>query len=200
MSSKGFCRRITCNTDQYIVFDFMFLQKVQPAHNTVKCSFSFLVAAIAVMNFLWTIKADSHHKTMPLQKFAPIIIKQRSISLQGVFDYFLTPKGSLQFDYLFEKINSQKCRLTSLPDKFHNRRRLRLDVFRYKCLENCVGHPVLLTKAKQCLLFKIKTILTVEVARRPCRFRHDVDALACAGYAECLIVLSFGLFCVCRHL
>ena len=45
------------------------------------------------------------------------------------------------------------------------------------CGEDFVGHTVLFIFGKECLLLKIKTVFTLEVAYGPDGLGHDVDAL-----------------------
>ncbi len=78
---KGSHRCITSHAGQDVTVDLMLLQKLKTPHDVVKASIAFAVAAIPVMDLLWTVEADPHHEVMFLEELAPFRGEKCSIGL-----------------------------------------------------------------------------------------------------------------------
>jgi hypothetical protein len=178
----------------------MFLQKPKAAHHLIEGPVAFAVAAIPIMDLLWTIEADAHHKIVLLEKSAPLGGEEGAVGLQRICYRLCLHEWFLKIDHSLEKIYSQKRRFPALPHELNDWSGLGCSVIGYEGGEDIIRHAVLSSLTEEGLLLEIKTVLTVKVAGWANRFGYDMDALAGTHSARRLIVLSTVLFCVCRHL
>ena len=66
----------------------MFLQQFQSAHYGVERRFLPLVHPVSVMQFARPINGQADEKLVGGQKFAPFIVQQSTIGLQGIGNFF----------------------------------------------------------------------------------------------------------------
>jgi len=94
------------------------------------------------MKPLWTIDADANKEMILGEKFAPSVIEQGAVGLDGVSDnhtrllVFL-----LQGKRFFKEIKSQNCRFAALPSEGYFRNIVSSDRLLDILFENFIRHP-----------------------------------------------------------
>jgi len=119
---------------------------------------------------------------MLLQESAPLVIQERSIGLQVVFDSLiglLVPL--LQLNHLAKEVQPEQSRLAPLPGKNNFAAILTLDVLADVGFKDFVGNAEFLRAAEEFLLMEIVAVGTVQVADGSDGFDHRVVGTTGAG-------------------
>ncbi|MNI60799.1 hypothetical protein D3C73_1160320 [compost metagenome] len=155
----------------------MLLEQSETAHHVVEAGAATFVWPIEVMDLARPVEAEADHEVFVGEKGAPLVIEQGAIGLQGIADDLAIGELTLISDRPLKKIQPQQRRLTTLPGEFHFRAVLRRDVTLHIRTQHFVGHTEALAGREQLFFFQIKAIAAIEVADRPDRLGHKVQAL-----------------------
>lgn len=129
------------NDTEHVAFDPIFPQEPISPHHLLMGRFPSLGYAIAVVELLRTVDADSDLETMPRKEAAPFFVQECAVRLNAIED--LASRGPvlcLEFDDPPKIVDSQNSRLAAVPCKENQFYRTSLDVLDDVFLQQVVRH------------------------------------------------------------
>jgi len=100
-----------------IELNTVLFEYLQTGHHPFKRRILFLIDAVRVVQVAGAVDTQTNKKPVHVQELAPLVIKQRAVSLQGVVDRFPMGIFGLQCHHLAEEFHSKQGWLASLPGK-----------------------------------------------------------------------------------
>ena len=169
----------------------MFLQQLQAAHDFVERRLLAFVDAIGVVHFRGAIDGEADEEIVRGEEFAPFVVEQRAVGLDGVGNDFTAREFFLERDDFAEKIDAEQGGFAALPGEIDFGDGLAMDVLADVFLQHRVAHAPLVFAGIEIFLFEIETIFAIEVANRPDRFGQDVKRSS--GVRDRRLVQAGGL-------
>jgi hypothetical protein len=154
----------------------VFLEQPGGSHDPVKGSMASFIFSVEVMKFLRTIHAQADKEFILVEKLAPLVVEEDSISLECVLDpgaglcvFFLKFHGAL------EEIETHQRRLAALP-----RDGDRGDLMGFEKLPDVglmyfIRHPEIASRIEFFLLQK-EAVVAMKITGRTRWLRHDVES------------------------
>ncbi len=170
-------RAVAGNGDQYVELHAMARQQAQAAHHLFMAGAALLVRPVRVVDGLRAVQRQPHREAVLRQEDAPFVVEQGAVGLQAVADGLALAVFLLQRQRAAEEIQSQQSRFAALPGELHFRRVLRRDVALHVGPQHLVGHAEFFARRIQLLLLQVEAVVAIEVAQRPDRLGHQVQAL-----------------------
>jgi len=114
---------------QDIEIHMMFFEQSNAAQDTIEGGRAALVPAIEIMRFARTVEADPDQKAIFGEEFAPLIVQQGAIGLQGVINVHTGTRIFFLISHrAAEEIHAHQGWLAALPGKVDFRHSLGCDV------------------------------------------------------------------------
>jgi len=130
---------------------------------------------VPIVEFLWTVEANSHDKALFRQKAAPIFIKKGSIGLHAVDDSLVRRLMlALQSYNLAKVVQAQDHRFPAVPRELNHRTGASLDVLDDIFLQDVVVHAKRLVFWIEMFLLQVVTVVTAQVAEGTSRFDKNL--------------------------
>ena len=123
-----------------VEFDVVLFQQAQPAENLVVGIIPLFVHPVGVMQPRRSVDAQADEKLFRLQEFAPFVVEQRAVGLDGIVDAFAAGILPLQLDDFAEELHPEQRRFPTLPGECDFRNILPYDVLPHIGLEDLIGH------------------------------------------------------------
>ena len=109
------------------------------------------------------------------EKFAPLVIQQGTVRLDGVMDHHARPAILfLKVKSLFEKINAEDCRFTPLPCEGYFWYAMCLYGLPCVLLKNFIGHTELAVRIQFSLAY-VEAVLAGQVTPGSTGFCHEME-------------------------
>ncbi len=132
---------------------------------------------VVIVDVLRAVDGEAHQETMLLEEARPVLVEQRAVGLQVVFDALSGLRVlPLQRDHLAEEVEPHQRRLAALPGEDDFVAGDAGDVVADEALQHVVVHAAAARTAGQRLLGQVEAVRAVEVARRAGGLRHHVEA------------------------
>jgi len=151
---------------QRVELHAMFFERLQAGHHPGEGRLAALVHAVGVVQVGRAVDADADQKMLGGEKFAPFVIEQNAVGLEGVFNGLIPGMLRLEFDHGAEEAYAKQRGLAALPRKTDDRTRLRCDVVAHIGLKHLRFHPPAAGVSIEEFLFEIETVATVQIAAR----------------------------------
>ena len=99
-----------------VVFNLVFLQQTQAAHDPIKGRSPAFVHTIHIVQVAWAVNADADQEVVFFKEGAPGIIQQGAVGLEGVFQGHSRPAVPFSQDHsLTEEIQAHQGGFAPLP-------------------------------------------------------------------------------------
>ncbi|MNP27596.1 hypothetical protein D3C76_1205160 [compost metagenome] len=130
-----------------------------------------------IVDLPWAVEAEPHQETLAGEEGAPVVIEQGAIGLQGIADDLAGGEAALVVQGPLEKVQAEQGRLAALPGELDFGAGLRRDVALHVVAQHLVVHAEALAGRELLLLLQVEAVAAIEVADRPDRLGHEVQAL-----------------------
>ncbi len=131
--------------------------------------------AKAVVEVFGAVDAEADQEAVIAEEFAPGVVQEEAVGLQGVVDAFAARMLLLQSHDLAIKIEPHERGLASVPGELREIGILRGDILADELLQEAVGHCSAGLLVEQLFLVQVVAVGAVQVAQRADRLRHHVE-------------------------
>src|SRR5262249_43253314 len=121
--------------------------------------------SVVIVEFLWSIEAETDIKIFLGEKLAPLIIDGRAVGLYTIDDLLtLENMFLLQFDSFAKKVDAEQRRLAAVPGEAHDFLGRGLNMLNNITLQCLVVQTKIGSLGIEFFLFEVIAVMTVEVA------------------------------------
>jgi hypothetical protein len=163
------------NGAQDIEVYLVLLQESEPLHNPVKGPFPYRIFPAGIVQLPRSIDTNTNEEPVFPEKFAPIVVQQDSIRLDGVMDHHAGPAiFLLKEDRFLKEIQAKEGRLTPLPCEGNFRDAVCFDGLPDILFENFIRHAEPAPRV-QVSLTKVEAIPAGKVTPGSGWFCHEME-------------------------
>ena len=142
-----------------------------------------LVAAAAVVDRRGAVERDAYQEAVVAQERAPVVVQQRAVGLQCVFDAFAAGMALLQRHGPAKEVEPGERRLAAVPDERYRVDPVAFDVLADVALEQRIVHLRFDARIDR-LLVQIVAVGAIEVAARSDGFDHRREGARCLASGQ----------------